>query len=199
MRDKIGTICMGLGTVLILAALSLFLLNQIEDWRAGASVEETLPQLLERVGESDPDPYPSAMTEVEIDGYRYIGYLSVPTLELTLPVMSQWSYEGLKIAPGRFSGATFTDDLVICGHNYARHFSPLKWLEAGTEVDFTDMDGVTWRYEVLAVEILRPTQVEEMIGKTQGDEWDLTLFTCTYGGESRAAVRCGRITEDAGS
>ena len=32
------------------------------------------------------------MPEVEIDGNDYIGTLSIPALELSLPVMSQWSY-----------------------------------------------------------------------------------------------------------
>ena len=38
------------------------------------------------------------------------------------------------------------------------------------------------------LEILQPTAVEEM---TSGD-YDLTLFTCTYGGATRFTVRCLR-------
>jgi sortase A len=36
------------------------------------------------------------------------------------------------------------------------------------------------------MEILSPFAVEEM---TSGD-WDMTLFTCTVGGQSRVTVRC---------
>ena len=107
--------------------------------------------------------------------------------------MSQWSYEGLHVAPGRFAGTTFADNLVIAGHNYARHFSPIKWLDVGTEVIFTDMDGVEWHYTITALESLEPTQVEDLVGKKNGDDWDLTLFTCNTGGQTRCAVRCQRI------
>ena len=109
--------------------------------------------------------------------------------------MSEWSYAGLKVAPGRYSGSTYADNMVVCAHNYAKHFSPIKWLTEGAQVYFTDMDGMRWTYEVSYVENLQPTQIEEMTEKTEeSDEWDLTLFTCTTGGSARCAVRCVRTS-----
>lgn len=193
---------MVLGAVLVLAALSLFLWNQRENNEAGTSAEKILPQVIEQIetpgaGQepeepSYPDPYDPTMTEVEIDGYAYVGYLSIPSLELELPVMSEWDYTRLKIAPCRYTGSTKTDDLVICAHNYTRHFGPIRNLTPGDTVTFTDMDGVVWQYEVVAVDILAPTDVEDM---TAGG-YDLTLFTCTYGGASRVTVRCERAAEE---
>lgn len=194
MRAKAGIISMLMGTVLVLAALSLFLFNQREARLAEAASKTILPQVVEQMEARAetavvPDPYDPAMTEVEIDGYRYIGYLTVPALELELPVMSDWSYPQLKIAPCRYAGSTKTGDLVIAAHNYAHHFGNLSSLEPGTAVYFTDMDGVVSAYEVAAVEVLAPTAVEDM---TAG-AYDLTLFTCTYGGQSRVTVRCERV------
>ena len=109
--------------------------------------------------------------------------------------MQQWSYPGLKIAPGRYSGSLYTDDLVIAGHNYARHFSPLTHLTVGTEVLFVDMNDNTWHYAVSDTEVLQPTQIEEMAVKTPDSNWDLTLFTCTTTGQARYALRCVRTDE----
>ena len=190
---------MVLGTALVLAALSLFLWNQREDNRAGTSAEKILVQVMGQIeksgaaqGQGYPDPYAPAMTEVEIDGYAYVGYLSIPALELELPVMSEWDYTRLKIAPCRYAGSTKTDDFVICAHNYTRHFGPIRNLAAGDKVYFTDMDGKVWKYEAASVDILAPTDVEYM---TAGD-CDLTLFTCTYSGASRVTVRCRRAAEE---
>lgn len=207
MRGKLGNLFMILGIVLVGMALSLFLYNRWDSDRAGRASEEVLEQLLDLVeedtgGNADIDLDEEVLKEdtvpemrtVTIDGYEYIGYLNVPSLQLTLPVMAQWSYEGLKVAPGRFSGNVYSDDLVICGHNYARHFSPLKWIPAGTKIDFIDMEGRTWTYEVEALETLQPTQVKEMTEKTDGDDWDLTLYTCNTGGQTRCAVRCVRTS-----
>lgn len=51
------------------------------------------------------------------------------------------------------------------------------------------MDGAVWQYAVDTVEILAPTDVEDMTS----NDYDLTLFTCTYGGSSRITVRCNRV------
>lgn len=186
MRNKIGTMCMILGAVLLLAALSLFLWNRWEARQAAISVTEILPRVIENIEENDSDPYDTTMTEVEIDGYNYIGCLSIPNLNLELPVMSQWDYERLKIAPCRYAGSTKTNDFVIAAHNYDRHFGNISSLQPGDALYFTDMDGMVWTYEVVELDILSPVSVEEM---TAG-EYDLTLFTCTYGGKSRVTVRC---------
>lgn len=185
---------MVLGAVLVLAALSLYAGNQREAKEAEQSVEEIMPQLYQRLEEAPselPDPFDPAMTEVEIGGYYYIGYLSIPSLGLELPVMSQWDYPRLKIAPCRYVGSTKTNDLVIAAHNYARHFGNLAQLSVGDTVIFTDMDNAVSRYEVAELETLEPSAIEEM---TAG-AYDLTLFTCTYGGKSRVTVRCDRAED----
>ena len=206
MKQKIGKICMALGALLILASLGLLAYNKWDAARADKAsqqvlgeLEDTLTKTIEEKTKADevvlqPELDPTRpMTEVELEGWNYIGYLSIPSIGLNLPVMSEWSYAGLKIAPGRYSGSTYADNMVVCAHNYAKHFSPIKWLAEGAEVYFTDMDGMRWSYEVSVVETIQPTQIEKMTEKTGDSEnWDLTLFTCTTGGSARCAVRCVR-------
>ena len=206
MKQKIGKICMVLGALLILASLGLLAYNKWDAARADKAaqtalgeLENTLTKTIEEKNKADdvvlqPELDPDQpMTEVELDGWNYIGYLSIQSIGLNLPVMSEWSYAGLKLAPGRDSVSTYSDNMVVCAHNYAKHFSPIKWLAEGAEVYFTDMDGMRWSYEVSAVETIQPTQIEKMTEKTEDSEnWDLTLFTCTTGGSARCAVRCVR-------
>lgn len=198
-----------LGTALIFGALSLFTYNQHEAAEAEMASVNLLPQLMEVIEDNEdaatePETYaqpvgtpidyldPSAfeMTEVEIDGYAYIGYLSIPKLELELPIMADWDYTRLRISPCRYTGSVRGEDLVIMAHNYASHFGGLSKLSEGDSVIFTDMDGIVTVYEVVAQDILDPHAVEEM---TSGD-FDLTLFTCTYGGKSRVTVYCDRAS-----
>ena len=204
MRNKVGNTFIMTGIVLVLAALSLFAWNRMESRRADNAVQAILPAVVDAIGDSiqEPPTEPHQMTEtepegtemtvVEIDGYGYVGYLSIPALQLELPVMSEWDYDRLKTAPCRYSGSTKTDDFVIAAHNYTRHFGTLRTLEPGDEVFFTDMDGVVSTYEVAEVNTLSPTAVEEMTGSG----YALTLFTCTYGGQSRVTVRCTRTAEN---
>ena len=141
----------------------------------------------EEAGEEGPG---DEMPSIDLDGDLYIGVLEIPSLGLSLPIMAECDYTKLRTAPCRYSGSYYTDDLVIAGHNYPKHFSPIKWIEPGSDVFFTTARGEVLAYTVDWVETMRPTEIEKMI--SAGD-WDLTLFTCTTGGNARCAVRCVRV------
>lgn len=198
-----------LGTVLLTAALALFLRNGQENMEAGNASAELMPQLVEAIvdnreeavrqkveeatepqetQEQIPTATQREMTVSRVNGYDCIGFLAIPSLELELPVMADWNSEKLQIAPCRYWGNLYDQDLVIMAHNYEKHFGKLSQLRKGGIITFTDMEGETFEYQVMAVEILNAFAIEEM---TAG-EYDLTLFTCTYGGENRVTVRCDR-------
>lgn len=120
-----------------------------------------------------------------INGIDFIGVLRIPALELELPIISEWNYPNLKTAPCRYSGSAYLNNLIICGHNYTSHFGTLKNLWEGDIATFTDMDGNVFTYKMVERETLNPTDIEEM----ESGNWDLTLFTCTVGGQSRVTIR----------
>lgn len=204
MKAIIGKFLIVLGVLMLGGASWLFFSNLQEQQQAAASSEaaihqvaQVMTQRAEQLYSKDPQPQETepeetqpqlqTMPVVEIDGYDYIGFLGIPALELELPIMADWSYPQLQIAPCRFSGDLYSDDLVLMAHNYPKHFGRLQTLQPGDAVRFTDMDGRTMHCQVTAVEILEAEAVEEMTaGQAQ-----LTLFTCTYGGQGRIAVRCG--------
>ena len=219
---KKGSAFITIGLLLLAAALLLTLYNLWDARRADAAAQEAVQSLktllpaavpteteateetepiqeaseetiAETTGETIAQEVPPLeereMPTVELNGYRYIGVLEVPDLELSLPVMEQWDYDRLKISPCRFAGNLYADDLVICAHNYPEHFSSLKSVPVGTEIRFTDAEGTMFRYNVASFDTMGHNDVERMV---TGD-WDLTLFTCDTGGQSRIAVRCDRI------
>lgn len=214
MKDNRGRFFITMGLLLMIAAFSLAVFNIYDGLRAQRDAGEVLEQLRGQIPGTDtageevstdgtaifaektelPDYVlnPDMEMPVEtIDGIDYIGTLSVSSLGLDLPVISGWSYPGLRIAPCRYAGSAYSHDLVIAGHNYLSHFGNLKTLREGDEVALTDADGNVFVYHVVMCEILDPTAVEEMVS---GD-WDLTLFTCTIGGGSRVTIRC-ELAED---
>lgn len=199
-RKKKGTRLMSGGLLLIAAALLLTCFNLWDEQRAANSAGEALQELevvfSEQAETTEPGELPDyllapdlEMPAVEEDGGDYIGVLELPLLGLELPVMESWSYPDLRVAPCRYSGSAYQDDMVVAAHNYKSHFGRLKELRPGDEVRFTDMEGNVFRYAVAELETLGKYDVEKM---TSGD-WDLTLFTCTYGGKSRVTVRCQRM------
>lgn len=201
-NSNAGTILILLGIIAILIAVLLLLYNIWDSKRAGQEAEKIASELEQEIEQDKDDQDPDqndfsddSMPTIEIDGNQYIGILEIPAIQLKLPVMEEWDYERLKISPCRFTGSYYTDDLVICGHNYASHFSPIKWLDIGADVYFTNVKGEVFHYIVSNRETVQPTDITKMTGNqsNHGDEsedWDLSLFTCNTGGQTRCAVRC---------
>ena len=187
MPKKSGVILISLGAVLILAALLLFLHNRSEDRRAGQEAESLLEDVRSTMAaNADPEPQEEPAEEIT---YDYAGVIAIPNLSLELPVIDQWSYARLKVAPCRQSGAAADGDLVIAAHNYKSHFGYLDRLEPGASVIFTDMEGTVYRYAVEEIRQLEPEDVED-VSSVFSSEYPLVLYTCTPGGKARVAVFC---------
>ena len=129
------------------------------------------------------------MPVVIVEERAYVGMIEIPVLELALPVLDDWNYPALKVAPCRYEGSAYTGDLIVMAHNYDSHFGKLRQLQPEDEVRFTDMAGNVFTYRVIELETLPGSAVEDM---SEG-QWDLTLFTCTYGGQSRVTIRCRQV------
>lgn len=208
MPKKAGIAMIAMGAVLILSALLLLRHNLQEDASAGQEAENLMAQMqsiLERQtlpstqptqpGETtEPtQPLDPEMPVTYINGYGYIGYLEIPNLDLKLPVMADWDYDRLQIAPCRQFGSSRTDDLVIAAHNYDSHFGKFKDLAPGHYLTFTDMDGIVTTYRVEKNEVLQPDAVDAV----QNSDYDLVLYTCTKGGKTRIVLFCNRIDKPA--
>lgn len=192
-KRRAGIALLVIGAVLILSALLLFMYNIWEDAKAENEAEAIMNEMQAaitdgNVQESESNEEVPPMPVTNIKGYDYIGYLHIPDLKLELPVMSEWDYTRLKKAPCRHFGSTYSDDLVIAAHNYNGHFGRLKDLELGAVITFTDVEGTVNTYSVAEHMKVGPYDVELI----RDSEYDLILYTCTYGGNSRVAIGCER-------
>lgn len=202
-HKTIGNILIILGVISVICAGCLFFFNMLENNRQKEFSEgitgkiknsitvESYPIIYE-VPEGDgpvQKDHEEYFLEVkDVDGYPLDGYLTIPSIDLEMAVFDTWNDEYLRMSLCRYYGSPYTDDLVIAGHNYRSSFGKLKDLEQGDEVYFTDMNGNITYYIVMETEVLDGTAVNEMID----GGWDLSLYTCTYGGQSRLTVRCSR-------
>ncbi|MDD5927777.1 MAG: sortase [Firmicutes bacterium] len=198
MKLKKGSIFIIIGLLLLVAALLLTCFNLYDQFRGERSVDNIMDKMILKNREHSlqegeiPDYIlnPDMEMSVEtIDGRDFIGTLEIPSLNLNLPIISQWSYGNLRVAPCRYDGSAYKNDMILAAHNYPSHFGNLKYLKEGEYVIFTDADGNKFTYTAVVRETLMPTAVNEMLSKEE-DDWDLTLFTCTVGGRSRVVVRC---------
>ncbi|MBE6726191.1 MAG: sortase [Ruminococcaceae bacterium] len=214
-KRRLGTVVAVIGLILILGAAGLTLRNIRTDNKAAAATSDLLARVraeeVEQTGtgtEEDPaeteapvSQYPlpgqrrlrnlvpePEMKTVLVDGREYIGVLTIPRTGSELPVMATCTDRTINISPGRYHGTPTSGGFVIGGHNYISHLGRIDWLREGDEVLFTDVEGQSYLYKVVGSEVINANAGRDLIS----DEWDLSLFTCTFSGSQRLTVRCLR-------
>ena len=122
-----------------------------------------------------------------------IGIIEIPDIGIRYPVMEGTAASVLNAGIGHISetaGIGEVGNCVLCGHNGSRYgtfFTPLNQIETGDEVTIIDKNGQTHIYEVTETAVVDP--YDNSI-KAQGEEKELTLFTCSQKGTMRFVVKC---------
>lgn len=152
--------------------------------QTGNTIAETLNQIPQNSFQTN--VFPETLTEegwvTAVNSALYyaggqIGYLDIPTLDLSVKV-----YEGETTANMKKGVAHITDSSVwsgnvaLCGHNRgdSAYFAKLPTLKSGDRITYTTKLGQKV-YEVVSVEKIRETDTSVLEG-TASDY--LTLLTC---------------------
>lgn len=181
--------------VLFLAVLPLLLsvgvaaYNYWDDDRANTAAVWTTLTLYEQIEEYQENGGENDSQLIEIDGEFYTGILSIPSLDLELPINNELNDERLKASPCRYSG-DISSSMVIAAHNYKTHFGEILNLIYGDTLIITDAAGNKHHYTVELLTVLNESDVDAMINTL----YDLTLFTCTSDRKNRITIRCTETT-----
>lgn len=187
MRKKLinsGTLFILIGTTLLLIAACMYGSNARDEAEAAREAAAILAnfEVAADIPTETPAETPDEAPQPEENG-EHLGVLSIPSLELRLPVLAEWSYPNLKRAPCRYDGAPDAN-LTIIAHNYKAHFGRIHTLQEGDEISLSGMDGTVYSYTVAKTETINSHAVENV------GTYALTLLTCTPGGKYRIAVFC---------
>lgn len=182
-----------LGLILIAGSLSLHAVNLNIEKKRGSAAADVLEQLAPALNVDKSSEPSAAKTKglplVTIGDYSYCGVVEIPDLDLKLPVIQGFTMDKMEIAPCCYTGSPYDDHFVICAHNSMTHFGKLPQLAEGAEIIFRDFDHQRWTYRLAEAGVYPDTAIAEI----KSDQWDFTLFTCTYAGIARYAVRCSLV------
>lgn len=128
--------------------------------------------------------------------YTYESVLSIPSIGIEYPVLSDTDDDLLKISLNKFWGGSpnSVGNYCIVGHNYrsGKMFGKLSMLSNGDTVNLTDLSGNTLTYSVYNIYVVDPDDVACTSQITNGAR-EMTLITCTNGGKQRLIVKCREV------
>lgn len=227
MKKKRNVISTAILVVLLLVGLSVMLYPTVSDWwnsRVQTRAIATYNQFVEQMDTGDKErllmeahSYNATLSHLtapftnwedagnydkilDISGTGIMGYISIPKIQVELPIYHGTSAEVLNVAVGHLQGSSFpvggeNTHAVISAHRglpSAKLFSDLDQLVEGDTFTVTILDEVL-TYEVEKIFIVKPDELDKLAIIPGGDY--VTLMTCTpYGVNShRLLVRAHRV------
>ena len=227
MKKKRNVISTAILVVLLLVGLSVMLYPTVSDWwnsRVQTRAIATYNQSVEQMDTGDKErllmeahSYNATLSHLtapftnwedagnydkilDISGTGIMGYISIPKIQVELPISHGTSAEVLNVAVGHLQGSSFpvggeNTHAVISAHRglpSAKLFSDLDQLVEGDTFTVTILDEVL-TYEVEKIFIVKPDELDKLAIIPGGDY--VTLMTCTpYGVNShRLLVRAHRV------
>lgn len=227
MKKKRNVISPAILVVLLLVGLSVMLYPTVSDWwnsRVQTRAIATYNQSVEQMDTGDKErllmeahSYNATLSHLtapftnwedagnygkilDISGTGIMGYISIPKIQVELPIYHGTSAEVLNVAVGHLQGSSFpvggeNTHAVISAHRglpSAKLFSDLDQLVEGDTFTVTILDEVL-TYEVEKIFIVKPDELDKLAIIPGGDY--VTLMTCTpYGVNShRLLVRAHRV------
>ena len=227
MKKKRNVISTAILVVLLLVGLSVMLYPTVSDWwnsRVQTRAIATYNQSVEQMDTGDKErllmeahSYNATLSHLtapftnwedagnygkilDISGTGIMGYISIPKIQVELPIYHGTSAEVLNVAVGHLQGSSFpvggeNTHAVISAHRglpSAKLFSDLDQLVEGDTFTVTILDEVL-TYEVEKIFIVKPDELDKLAIIPGGDY--VTLMTCTpYGVNAhRLLVRAHRV------
>lgn len=148
-----------------------------------------------------PEELPDYASILDVTGTGIIGYISIPKINVSLPIYHGTEEAVLQVGVGHLEGSSFpiggpSTHAVLSAHRglpSARLFTDLDKLEEGDTFEVTVLDRVL-TYEVDAISIVLPQEAEGLLVQEGQDL--VTLMTCTpYGINSHRLLVRGRRVE----
>ena len=132
----------------------------------------------------------------EINGYKVIGIIKIPKINLEYPILETTTVETLSLSITKFWGKEINEigNVTLAGHNNLSGvmFGKIKKLKVGDVIELTDVKNITLKYEIFKTYVIDPNDISCILPEQEGTR-EITLITCTTGGKNRYIVKARQI------
>ena len=134
--------------------------------------------------------------EVEIDGYKVLGIIRIPKIDLEYPILNETNKTSMKKSITKFWGPNLNTvgNLTLAGHNNkdGTMFGKVKKLNIGDIIEIEDLYKNTVKYEIFDMYVINPNDVS-CVESVDENAKEVTLITCTNGNKNRLITKARKI------
>ena len=169
----------------------------IKKYYNSSKTENEAKDILMQIKEDLKEQEPSTETiEAELGGYKVIGIIKIPKINLEYPILEKTNTESLNISITKFWGNEINEigNVTLAGHNNLNGvmFGKIKKLENGDIIELTDKQNITLKYEIFETNVIDPNDISCILPIEKGTR-EVTLITCTNGRANRFIVKAREI------
>lgn len=201
MKNKLLDICLLIVGIVIIVAIILLAIK----YGNNAVNEQKMANIVEQIKTTDLNlQLPNeainiennTIAEVEIEGYKVLGIIRIPKIELEYPILNKTTKESMKTSITKFWGPELnqTGNLTLAGHNNkdGTMFGKVKKLDVGDIIEIEDLYKHTVQYKIFEMYVIEPNDVS-CVESVDPNAKEVTLITCTNGNRNRLITKAREI------
>ena len=201
MKKKILDITLILIGIIIIATIILIIIK----YAGNAKNEQEMDNIVEQIKKTnlnlelpnnETNIENNDITEIEIDGYKVLGIIRIPKIDLEYPILNETNKESMKKSITKFWGPDLnqTGNLTLAGHNNkdGTMFGKVKKLEIGDIIEIEDLYKNTVQYKIFDMYVIDPNDVS-CVNSVDANAKEVTLITSTNGNKNRLITKAREI------
>ena len=175
--------------IILLIALIITTVLIVKKYGAQEAYEEKNEEIVEVFNKTEDKIDENGISLIEFEGFKVIGIIKIPAIELEYPILEQTTDEAMKVSISKYWGGDINSygNVSLAGHNNRitlTMFGKNKNLKNGDSVFLTDLTGTTVEYIIYDTFITDPDDVS-ILRTTDESVREVTLITCTNGRANR--------------
>ena len=189
-------------TILVMLVITALVLATfiIKKYIEGNKIESNIQSVFQEIKkEKQINPkqiYVIKEIDEEIEGYKVVGIINIPKINIEYPILEKTNKESLKLSITKFWGEKINQkgNVVLAGHNNLNNkmFGKIDRLENGDIIELTDSQMVTVKYQVFDKYVIDPNDID-CIFPIDENTREITLITCTNRDKNRLVVKAREI------
>lgn len=199
MKKRMLDIClliMGLVIVIVVVLIAIKYGNNMVNEKKMTNIVEYIKNADLQLPDANSIEEDNTVTEIEIDGYKVLGIIRIPKIDLEYPILNETTNVSMKKSITKFWGPELNEigNLTLAGHNNrdGTMFGKVKKLEIGDIIEIQDLYKNTVQYQIFDMYVIEPNDVS-CVKSVDPNAKEVTLITCTNGNKNRLITKAREI------